>query len=194
MLMRKRPQAGAHLLKKLHPAAEHAAAGYTIIGNEPCFIFRWIAGHSKVKGNEIADKEAKKAALEGSSPHEELPPSLRRKLPANVDALKSTQLNILNNEWKSLWRKSPRKGRMETIDDSFPFNTHRKISESLTRAQVSLLTQIRTRHIPLNVYLHKIGKAPTNRCEARWRRHQHETPETIIFNGPHAKYTWLLVD
>jgi hypothetical protein len=163
----------------LHAAAEQAAVSYAIVGNSPRFIFRWIAGHSEVRGNEVADQEAKKAALEGSSPREKLPPALRHRLPANVDAIRSSQLDMLRDEWKDQWRKSPRKGRMDAIDDSFPFDRHRKISEALTRAQASLLTQLRTRHIPLNMYLHKIGKSPTDRCDACWRRHQCETRETI---------------
>jgi len=87
-LTKTHPQSSAHLIEKLHTAAEDTAAGYTIVGNAPRIIFKWIPGHSKIKGNEIADREAKRAALEGSSPREELPLSLHRKLPANVDALK----------------------------------------------------------------------------------------------------------
>jgi ribonuclease HI len=49
---------------------------WTIIGDTPRFYFRWIAGHEKIRANEEADREAKAAATKGSSPMEELPPSM----------------------------------------------------------------------------------------------------------------------
>jgi hypothetical protein len=36
--------------------------------------------------------------------------------------------------------------------------------DSLTRAQASLLFQLRTGHIPLNKYLHRIKRAETDKC------------------------------
>jgi 3-methyladenine DNA glycosylase Tag len=36
----------------------------------------------------------------------------------------------------------------------------------LTRAQASMVFQLRTEHIPLNKYLHRIKKSETNKCTA----------------------------
>jgi len=142
VLEKKWPKSGAHLIEKLHTIAEEAASGFTLIGNTPRFIFRWVAGHANIPGNEVADHQAKLTACEGSSPTEELPPSLRRQVPASVEAIKSQYLQKLRKEWKNLWNTSPRKGKLEAVDDSFPFDRHRKISSSLTRAQASLLVQL----------------------------------------------------
>lgn len=78
-----------------------------------------------------------------------------------------------------MWNKSPRRGKIKAIDDSFPFDHHRKIVNTLTRAQASILIQLRTQHIPLNTYLHKIGKAENSRCEACWQRSEQTTDETV---------------
>jgi hypothetical protein len=43
----------------------------------------------------------------------------------------------------------------------------------------SLLVQLRTRHIPLNAYLHRIGKAENGRCEACWMCSEQTTEKTI---------------
>ena len=96
---------------------------------------------------------------------------------ASKESIKEGQ--ALKGEWKIQWNNSPRKSKIEAIDNSFPFDSHRKISNTLTRAQASLLIQLRTRHIPLNSYLHKIGKTASNRCEACWRQSQVMTPESV---------------
>ena len=96
-----------------------------------------------------------------------------------MDALIEHQRQKLIKEWQVVWNKSPRKGRINALDDSFPFDRHRKIADTLTRAQASILVQLRTRHIPLNAYLHKIGKAASSRCEACWLRSEQNTEETV---------------
>ncbi|KAG2062831.1 hypothetical protein BDR04DRAFT_980957, partial [Suillus decipiens] len=86
-------------------------------------MVRWIPGHKGVKGNELADEEAKKAA-EGSkrsSPKEPLPPSPRiEKLPDSISALKQWHQTDLNPRWSEQWKKSPRYAKAMTIDASMP--------------------------------------------------------------------------
>jgi len=104
-------------------------------------------------------------------------------VPKSIDAAETHYLQILRKEWQKLWDKSPRKVKLETVDNSFPFDNHRKFS----RAQASVIFQLRTRHIPLNAYLHKIGKSDSSRCEACWRRHQeiiHESVQHFSFECP----------
>ena len=53
-------------------------------------MVRWIAGHQEVKGNKVADREAK-LAVKGeakSSPRHKLPSALQKHLPRRIPALK----------------------------------------------------------------------------------------------------------
>ena len=63
---------------------------------------------------------------------------------------------------------------------SFPFNKFRKISSVLSRAQTSLLIQLRTGHIPLNSYLHRIKKSDTRRCTNCWDAGRGSIIEKVI--------------
>jgi len=62
--------------------------------------------------------------------------------PYSVEAIKSHDLQELRKEWKNIWNKSPRKGKPEAINNSFPFDTHGKATNPLTRAQASPLVQL----------------------------------------------------
>jgi ribonuclease HI len=151
----------------------------------------WIAAHKDVKGNEKADEEAKKAASGKITPDEHLPHALRSPLPPSIGVTKHQFLLRLREEWAISWSRSPRKVRMEKFDEDFPFEKHRKSLEHLTRIQSSLIFQLRSNHLPLNHYLHRIGKIPLKRCEQCWRRRRTEATETVIhflFECPSYEY------
>jgi len=146
---------GQHLIHSIITAANGLPCNLTI---------RWISSHSEVRGNEAADKLAKTAAQGRSTRREELPHLLRSPLPVSVSAAKQKFQAILNRSWLKLWADSPRKDRFSRIDPDFPFNKFRKKLFKLSRNQTSLIMQLRTGHIPLNYYLHRIGKADSNKC------------------------------
>lgn len=54
---------------------------------------------------------------------------------------------------------------MGRIDKNMPSKTFRKIAERLPRCQASILIQLRTEHIPLWMYLHRIQRADSPMCE-----------------------------
>ena len=111
---------------------------------------------------------------------EELPPILRKRLPYSAAAVKQEHRETLKVKWLDAWKDSPRYARFQHIDPDFPFNKFRKISDKLSRPQASLLTQMRTGHIPLNSYLHRIKKSDTRRCESCWGRGRLEITETVV--------------
>jgi len=173
-------KSGIHLIKKIIRTADEAYAWYTVADHRPKFIFRWISQNDKIKGNIKADEEAKEAARGGSSDVVRLPPILHRRLPFNAELAKANQLEKLHEEWKAEWSVSPRRNRMRLLDTTFPFDKYCSIVNSLTRAQGSIILQIRTQHIPLNAYLFKIKKAEAPYCQHCQQRSDDNIPETVL--------------
>ena len=127
----------------------------------------WVSGHDRVKGNEHADNKAKIAAREGSSPEDELPEALQGSaLLSSLSALGGAFKEMLWARWKSLWAKSPQKGQMDKVDNKLPSHSFLLVTGHLSRAQASMLMQLRTGHVPLNYFLHKINKAESLVCPA----------------------------
>lgn len=137
---------------------------------------RWVPGHKGIEGNELADIEAKKAARGDSSPAEDLPGWLRKRgtLPRSVSKARQTINTEITRQAKEEWRRSPRATRMDRIDNQMPSKTYRKLAERLPRRQASILIQLRTEHVPLQKYLHRIKKVDSPMCEQCGA-----TPETV---------------
>lgn len=147
----------------------------------------WVSGHDGVEGNERADSEAKIAASEGSSPEDELPEALQGSaLLSSLSALGGAFKEMLRARWKSLWAKSPRKGRMDKVDNKLPSHSFLLATGHLSRAQASILMQLRTGHIPLNYFLHKINKAESPVCPAC--QLADETVHHYLFDCPGFTY------
>jgi len=124
-------KSGQHLVKALEDLANNAKCKLT---------FNWISGHRKVEGNEKVDKLAKQAADHKSSRIKHLPPKLRKTI--SVSALKEKYHKSLLAEWEESWSNSPRKARVEEIDNLFPFSRYRKNQQKLTRDQASKMIQV----------------------------------------------------
>ena len=147
---------GQHLLNSLRLLANENGSKLTI---------RWISSHSKVKGNEDADSMAKGAAEGRSSARITLPHMLRNPLPTSASAFKQEFNAKTKQKWRAIWEASPRKPRVAQFGGSFPFSEFTNRLHLLTRKQTSLILQLRCGHIPLNVYLHRINKSETDRCQ-----------------------------
>lgn len=68
--------------------------------------------------------------------------------------------------WRELWRQSPQRERMERLDKSFPFTRLRQLLDGFTRAQCSLLIQLRSSHILLNAHLFCLNCTDSDKCQA----------------------------
>ena len=146
----------------------------------PRLSIRWISSHDDVKGNECADKLAKEAATGRASRRADLPPSLRRTLPTSASAKNQDHMEHLKQQWKTLWLTSPRRPRIDQIDDTFPFPGYRMRQSKLSREQASLLVQVRSGHFPLNLFLFRIGKSDTKQCQACRLQPDDETPTETL--------------
>lgn len=124
---------------------------------------KWVPGHQGNAGNEEADKEAKEAAKENDHGVDHL--DFLKNLPISKSAAIQEHSRKLKEAVKEEWRASPRFERMKAIDESFPSPAFARIMEGQPKWNTAALIQLRTGHIPLNKYLHKIGKRTSAICE-----------------------------
>ena len=94
----------------------------------------------------------------------DLPPFLRKKPhPLSISATRRL-LKKIKQRWQGEWKSSPRFARTKQIDNSLPSDDYFHIIDQLRRNQASILTQLRTGHIPLNSVLHRIKRLDTLDC------------------------------
>ena len=157
VMMSLKASPGQYLINSLRMMANNTGCLLTI---------RWISGHSKVKGNEDVNLLAKEAAEGRSTAIANLPHILRHHLLVSTSALKQDFNTSLKARWSKMWDTSLRKPRITQLGGSFLFSAFLNSLSLLTRKQSSLILQLQFGHFPLNIYLHKINKVDSNRCQA----------------------------
>ena len=146
---------------------------------------RWIVGHRNIRGNEEADKEAKRAATDKNSmsPVDQLPAILKARLPISTSALKQKHREDLSTSWKASWSKSKRYSHLARIDSSTPSKKYLKATGFLPKSRSGVLFQLRSGHIALNKHLYRIKRSDTPNC----LQCDKETPESVhhfLFDCP----------
>ena len=154
---------GQHLIRALTHSALHIQKACP---SHQKTTLQWVVGHRDVLGNELADTAAKEATRGASSSRQTLPLILRTPLPLSISALHQQHLSTLKNLWSLRWKKSPCYPRLCQTDPALPLDSFLCLitKAALTRTQSSLLFQLHTRHIPLNLHLHCIKKATSSCC------------------------------
>jgi hypothetical protein len=79
--------------------------------------------------------------------------------------------------------ESPRYARLHQIDPLILKRSFIKLTAKFSKRLTSLLISFRTRHVPLNLHLHRLGKSDTPRCP-----HCPLTDESVhhfLFDCPH---------
>ena len=123
--------------------------------------FRWTAGHVGIVSNEEVDEGAKIATGGLSSDKKLLPMLLRKPLKQNKAVLRQTRMSKLKERWKSEWDASARAEKFKPLKLISPSNKYIKLisNDRLSRSDSSRIFQLRTGHVPLNVYLERIKRA-----------------------------------
>ena len=126
------------------------------------------------------NREAKEAASGRNSDTKLLPSYLRKPLPINPTALKTTHIARLKKEWLDEWKKSERGIATARIDESTPSSKFLKSisNPKLSREAASRVAQLRLTHIPLNGYLSnefERSTTPDARLAAKTKRTSNTT-------------------
>ena len=162
-LSNQKPHSGHHILDHIHDLAAKLKLkeGLKARGSPNSFsaLVVWTPGHEAIPENERADSLAKEAAQGSSSSRNRLPSPLKCPLPHSASATKQHLFKSVDTVWKSSWVKSSRFAKSKHL---LPSPSHKPLSltASLPRRLSCLLVQALSGHIPLNSYLHRIGKAP----------------------------------
>ena len=126
----------------------------------------WVKGHMDIEGNKTVNKVAKEAARGDSSEVMSLPALLAiNPLPVSISAQKQDYGALLHKRWHENWKRSPHHARISKVDPSMPSNNFWKLMIEHSRVQASLIIQLRTGHVPLNAYLHRISKSDQPLCQ-----------------------------
>jgi ribonuclease HI len=159
ILLRK-PTTSHNIWDAFHHA--HAQARRKHHGLRVCI--RWIPGHKGVAGNERADTEAKRAARERGRRRKGWPTILRQALPWNRSSMRKTFTARLQQRAEDSWTESKRYRTLRRIDPARRPKRFQRITKSLAKTHISILTQLRTAHCPLNAHLHRIKQIDSPSC------------------------------
>ena len=130
------------IMKALH----RQAAGCSL-------TFRWVPGHKGITGNELADKEAKKAAEGSISPTRTLPKQLQRELPTSLSMARKVFMYRIKKRWGTRFRESARYKRIfPTNIDLNPMLLHKSLT-ALPQSWCSLMVRLQSGHVALNAHL-----------------------------------------
>lgn len=152
-----RPKSGQILTTAIHDAVERIRA------DRPDFRLRlvWVPGHNDVDGNELADLHAKKASAGVDTDDAQLDDE---PLPDSAAALRAAFKKDASRQWQARWADSERGRRYSRFDTTPPSARVTRMYRGLKRGQAALLTQLRTGHVALNQYLHRIGAVDSPLC------------------------------
>jgi ribonuclease HI len=154
---------------------------------------RWTAGHVGIAGNELVDREAKKAAKGQSTALKSLPRILRRKLNISPAALKQDRNRHIIENWRKSWNMSARGKQDHQLDPSSPSKKFLDLisNPKLPRSTASLISQLRIAHAPLNSYLYRFKRVDKPSCPACGD--SKETVEHFLLRCPaYAHERWAL--
>ncbi|KAJ6606734.1 hypothetical protein B0H10DRAFT_1819767 [Mycena sp. CBHHK59/15] len=121
----------------------------------------WVPVHVGIAGNEAVDALAKESALGASSPLSSHIIPFEHPLPTSRVAAIAVGTKAFNARWLEEWNSLPCSHRLALFDDAKPSRKVARMYAGLSRPQCSMLTQLRTTHVGLNVNLYRFHLAPS---------------------------------
>src|SRR5271155_3906065 len=181
----RKPGPGSYIINHIHNALTTAKRNH----DNTRIKMTWSPGHQGIPGSERVDREAKRASEGAHRNVNSNTQLLRRRLPASKPAIKQQLRAHLKKKEARLFRASHRSHRMTRIDSLMPATKFPTETNHLDRRHVSILTQLRTSHIPLQAYLYRFNLELSPICP-----HCHAEPESVThflkycnaFNGPRS--------
>ncbi|KAJ7302703.1 hypothetical protein DFH08DRAFT_635308, partial [Mycena albidolilacea] len=155
-----RAQPGQYLLAAFHLLLRRLLRARPTL----CIRFHWIPAHVGVPGNEAVDAHAKEAAQGASSALTLHLPLFDCPLPTSRAATMAAGAKAFQAQWLKEWSTSPRYNRIALFDSPKPSNSVARTYTDLSRAQCSVLTQLRTAHVGLNAFLYRFHLATSPDC------------------------------
>ena len=155
-----KPGPGSYLISQIHKTLQAVKRSHRLAR----IHMHWIPSHKGIPESDRVDKEAKKAA-EGA--HHNLNDNvkiLRQQLPASKLATKQLMHDRLKREVTKIFLNSHRSAKMLRIDPLMPATKFPLETAPFERRHASILTQLRTSHIPLQAYLHRFKIEPSPIC------------------------------
>ncbi|KAJ8462821.1 hypothetical protein ONZ45_g17797 [Pleurotus djamor] len=165
---------GQYILDAVDAAFIEAKESARQEGRNLSISLHWISSHDDVKGNERADELAKQAAEGRARPPDTMPKLIARHvvLPQSKSAWRQAAKRRRKERSAHAWSNSRRKASLDRIDKEITEEKFIKQVGDWRKNRVSIITQLRTQHIPLNLHLHRIGRAETPWCPHCPRRRE----------------------
>jgi ribonuclease HI len=163
-----RRQSGQSIVKSLLDCIDNATDGEPHLRIEMV----WIPGHSGIEGNERADAEAKRAALDQSLSKRFAYKALKS---ARVMHIKTTA----KEQWCKGWNEDTKTASaLRRIIGGWYVKNGPKLYNNLAdRGMAATIVQLRTGHCGLNNYLYRFGISDTPYCECGYGK---ETVEHFL--------------
>lgn len=155
-----KPGPGRHLSDRIHKAYEKLKRKHP----QATVIVKWVPGHTGISGNEKVDREAKRAV---KGPQENRGISKSDMPPRWIGKNTCKRERRETCEEETAVRRGTMQGkeRIYELTNVKKAKRHFKVVDQLPRQNRAMLTQLRTGHVPLNVYLHRFKRKDSPRCE-----------------------------
>jgi len=111
------------------------------------------------------------------------PKHLEGTLPASISAIKQEVRTKLKDRWTQRWKAAGKTQRLLAVGYQSTSDKHMKQLAELPRRQGAMLTHLRSRHIALNAFLHRIQAIESPECE-HCERGEEETIRHYLFECP----------